>query len=146
MLFGWQPYGWRTTLLCPIITSRLEALSKSNYGHGVALKCSSRIWGAAPSLLSSRAQIPLQISRRGFIICSTFPPREQRLVYGGRQLQDDHTLADYNILRFCTLDLLLRLRGGQWDRRQIAALLFHQVLGNSSKTSPEYLIKTLSYT
>ncbi|OQU90737.1 hypothetical protein SORBI_3001G036600 [Sorghum bicolor] len=38
---------------------------------------------------------------------------QQRLVYGGRQLQDDHTLADYNILRFCTLDLLLRLRGGQ---------------------------------
>ena len=41
------------------------------------------------------------------------PPREQRLIYAGRQLQDDHTLADYNISRYSTLHLLLRLRGGR---------------------------------
>jgi ubiquitin len=40
-------------------------------------------------------------------------PREQRLIYAGRQLQDDHTLADYNILKYSMLHLLLRLHGGQ---------------------------------
>jgi len=41
------------------------------------------------------------------------PTREQRLIYAGRQLQDDHTLADYSILKYSPLHLLLRLRGGQ---------------------------------
>ncbi|ESQ30041.1 hypothetical protein EUTSA_v10012116mg [Eutrema salsugineum] len=38
------------------------------------------------------------------------PPNEQRLVCGGKQLQDGHTLADYNITEYSTLHLMLRLR------------------------------------
>ncbi|KAG6541089.1 hypothetical protein Mapa_017528 [Marchantia paleacea] len=37
---------------------------------------------------------------------------EQRLVYGGKQLEDAKTLSDYNIQEESTLDLLWRLRGG----------------------------------
>ena len=40
------------------------------------------------------------------------PPREQRFVYTGRQLEDQHTLAHYNVILGSTLHLILRLRGG----------------------------------
>ena len=40
------------------------------------------------------------------------PPQEQRLVYGGRQLEEGRTLSSYNIEDKSTLHLVLRLKGG----------------------------------
>jgi len=40
------------------------------------------------------------------------PIDEQRLIFGGKPLQNDHTLSDYNIQRDSTLHLMLRLLGG----------------------------------
>ncbi|KAF4122465.1 ubiquitin-like protein Nedd8 [Geosmithia morbida] len=40
------------------------------------------------------------------------PPVQQRLIHGGKQMTDDKTAAEYNLVAGDTLHLVLALRGG----------------------------------
>ncbi|KAH8833202.1 ubiquitin-related domain-containing protein [Flagelloscypha sp. PMI_526] len=44
---------------------------------------------------------------------SGVPPQQQRLIFGGRQMNDDKTAKEYNVVAGSVLHLVLALRGGR---------------------------------
>ena len=55
-----------------------------------------------------------------------FPPDQMRLVYASHSLEDDKTLADYNIQKSSVVHVILRLRGG----------MYHETSGKNGNFKP----------
>jgi len=64
--------------------------------------------------LSLRVSINMTIKELKFVVedVEGSPADQQRLIFEGKQLEDDFTLAQYNFQEDCTIHLVLRLRGG----------------------------------
>ena len=43
------------------------------------------------------------------------PPQQQCLIFAGKQLEDEHTVSEYNIQRGSRLFVSFRIRGGPWN-------------------------------
>ena len=73
---------------------------------------SPRRWGCRGSaqfpFREIRGEDPIKIAKGKIREMASIPPEHQRLIFAGKQLLDDRTMADYNVRKGSILHLVLR--------------------------------------
>jgi len=75
------------------------------------------------------------------------PPEQQRLIFGGQQLQDGKTIDDYDVGDDSTLHLVLRLRGGPKffsSYKEVDEEFVQDILNNLKPSEKETVSKFIS--
>ena len=93
-----------------LMERRLQNQSGAERGH-IFVKT---LTGKIITLYAVKATDSIENIKNKLRCVEGIPTDQQRLVFEGKQLLDDRTLADYNIPMNSTLHLILRLRGGAY--------------------------------
>ena len=59
-------------------------------------------------------------------------PEHQRLIFGGKQLEDEYTFSQYNIIKNSSLHMILRLPGGM--ENSIKSMILEMVVAVSENS------------
>ena len=63
------------------------------------------------------------------------PVDQQKLIFAGKELEDEHKVAEYNLMKSSTIHLVLKLRaGGMWSPVKPGLVEFFHVFPHQSTT------------
>ena len=92
-----------------LVTGRFGEMLEDTKGMPILIKT---LTGKTITLNCQPSEKIEHLKEKIYRIDDMLPPKDQRLIFESKQLEDGRTLSEYNIQHESTLHLVLRLRGG----------------------------------